>query len=163
MNPYRDILRAMNETGIRYVVVGGVAVNLHGYRRFTADMDILLALDDNNLEAMTELMHKMGYVERLPVALQSLCDPDYVKRLLKEKGMTAYTFLSNARERIDIDVLAAASLNFEEFDGRKIVIDIDEGVSVPVIAIDDLIAMKKEANREKDVLDIKELLELKSL
>src|SRR5687768_16540787 len=37
-NPYRDIFEAMNKAGIRYLVVGGVAVNLHGYSRFTGDL-----------------------------------------------------------------------------------------------------------------------------
>lgn len=162
MNPFRDLFKAMNDAGIRYLIVGGVAVNLHGHRRYTGDVDILLTLDPDNLEKMTNLMHAMKYAERLPVQLQELSDPAKIKRFLEEKGMTAYTFLSDARERIDVDVLAAASLDFAEYDQRKILIDIDN-VQVPVVSIDDLIAFKKEANRAKDIEDVRMLLELKSL
>lgn len=163
MNPYRVIFQALNDAGIRYLVIGGVAVNLHGYRRFTADIDILLALDEENLEKMTNLMRTMGYIERLPVALRVLSDAKQVQKFLEEKGMTAYTFLSDKGERVDIDILAAASLHFQTFDGRKVMLDIDEGVKVPVLSIQDLLEMKKGANRQKDVEDVAALLELKGL
>lgn len=153
----------MNEAGIRYLVVGGVAVNLHGYRRFTGDIDILLALDADNLEKMTTLMHGLGYIERLPVELQSLSREDQVQRWIREKGMTAYTFLSNKRDRLDLDVLTGHSLQFDAYEQRKTTIDAEEGVYVPVISVNDLLDMKKEAGRPEDLLDIDALLELKEL
>jgi predicted nucleotidyltransferase len=163
VNPYRDIFRALNDAEIRYLVVGGVAVNLHGHRRFTADVDILLALDAANLAKMTKIMHDMGYIERLPVALHELSDAGKIKKFLEEKGMTAYTFLSARRERIDIDVLAPESMSYEKYDKDKVLLDIDDDVKVPVISINDLIAMKQNANRAKDVEDVQMLLELKGL
>lgn len=163
MNPYRTLFSALNDASVRYIVVGGVAVNLHGYRRFTGDIDILLALDADNLEKATAIMHQLGYVERLPVQLRELADESTMHRFLEEKGMTAYTFLSGSRERIDVDILASASLHFEEYEGRHVILDIDEGVQVPVVSIGDLIQMKQEARRDKDMLDIQALLELKGL
>ena len=163
MNPYRELFTALNDAEIRYLIVGGVAVNLHGYRRFTGDIDIVLALDPENLEKVTTLMHNFGYIERLPIMLQELSNEETVKRLLIEKGMTAYTFLSNKRERIDMDILAGESLRFDELEGRKVMLDLEEGLKVPVIAVSDLIAMKQVANREKDIQDVQMLLELKSL
>jgi hypothetical protein len=163
MNPYRELFKAMNDAEIKYLVVGGVAVNLHGYRRFTADVDILLALDEPNLEKMTMVMHDMGYTERLPVALKDLANKATVEMFLQEKGMTAYTFLSARRERIDVDILAPDSLSFQEYDKQKVFLDIDEDIKVPVISVDDLINMKRVANREKDISDVRMLLELKGL
>src|SRR3989338_10927082 len=107
MNPFREFFVAMNEVGIRYLIVGGLAVNLHGYRRFTGDIDILLALDVTNLEKVTQLMHDLGYIERLPITLRDLSDAEHVQRLLEEKGMTAHTFLSNKRARIDVDIFSS--------------------------------------------------------
>jgi predicted nucleotidyltransferase len=163
VNPYRKLFAALNDSGINYLVVGGVAVNLHGFRRFTADVDILLALDETNLHKMTSVMHSLYYVERLPVQLQALNDPEKIRQFLDQKGMTAYTFLSDARERIDVDVLAAASLSFDKYATRKVILDIDDDVKVPVISFDDLIALKRKANREKDIEDVRMLLELKGL
>jgi predicted nucleotidyltransferase len=153
----------MNNAGIRYLVVGGVAVNLHGHRRFTSDVDILLALDTANLEKMTKIMHSMGYTERLHVALRELSDAAKVKKFLEEKHMTAYTFLSARRERIDVDVLAPDSLSYDSYEKNRVLLDIDDGVQVPVISINDLIKMKRNANRAKDIEDVQMLLELKGL
>ena len=50
MNIYAEIFKAFNNAKIEYLIVGGVAVNLYGYNRFTGDIDILLALDKINLE-----------------------------------------------------------------------------------------------------------------
>jgi hypothetical protein len=46
---YLDLFRALNEAGVRYVLVGGVALNLHGVERATMDVDVAIALDGDNL------------------------------------------------------------------------------------------------------------------
>src|SRR5713101_1184841 len=46
---YIELFRALEEEKVRYLLVGGLAVNLHGIARFTADVDIMLALDAENL------------------------------------------------------------------------------------------------------------------
>lgn len=162
-NPFRQIFQAFADAGIRYLIVGGVAVNLHGYRRFTGDIDILLALSEENLEKTTKLMRKMGYVERLPVELKSLANKEQAKKWLEEKGMTAYTFQSQDELHLNIDILAAASLSFEEFNSRKVTVDLEDGLRVPVISLDDLFAMKREASRPEDLIDIEKLLSLREL
>lgn len=163
MNLYEKVFRALNQARIKYLVVGGVAVNLYGYRRFTGDIDILLALDESNLQKMSGVMKKFGYIERLPVALHELSDTKKVKQWMQEKGMTAYTFISNISEpQLDIDIVVSDSFDFQKFFQRKGLIEI-WGIKVPVISLNDLIVMKKRAKRDKDLLDIKALLELKQL
>jgi hypothetical protein len=75
----------------------------------------------------------------------------------------AYTFLSGSRERIDVDILAPDSISFDSYDKNKVFLNIDDDINVPVISVSDLIAMKKNANRQKDVDDVAALLELKGL
>lgn len=163
MNPYASIFKSLNDAGIQYLIVGGVAVNLHGYRRFTGDIDVLLALDEENLGKMTEIMHQMGFIERLPIELNQLADAEQVKRWIEEKGMTAYTFQSSNELRLGIDVLAGASLDFEKYSNRKVTLHIDDTTTVPVIALEDLLTMKREANRPEDLHDIEMLLHLREL
>ncbi len=50
MSIYQPLFRALNESEVRYVVVGGVATVLHGYARFTADIDLIVARRDPTLE-----------------------------------------------------------------------------------------------------------------
>ena len=61
MADYQSILREFHKRKLQYLIVGGVAVNLHGYPRFTNDIDILLALDHNNLAIMAGIMEIVPY------------------------------------------------------------------------------------------------------
>lgn len=162
MNPYRKVFFELQKSGVTYLVVGGVAVNLYGYSRFTGDIDILLTLDSANLSKMEKVMKRLGYVERLPVRLHELKDKKMVKKWLKEKGMTAYTFISAKKPQLDIDILAGYSLDFKKFYKKRTIMKV-WGIRLPVISFNDLIVMKKKAGREQDLLDLKALIELKSL
>lgn len=162
MNIYAEIFKAFNEANIEYLIVGGVAVNLYGYNRFTGDIDILLALDKNNLEKMDILMQKMGYIPRLPVEIQELYDTKKLKQWIKEKGLKAYTFINNQKPQLDIDILVEESLVFKKQYTKRTKIEVWD-IQLPVISLENLINMKKKANRQKDLEDIKALLELKNL
>lgn len=162
MNLYAKIFKAFNEASIKYLIVGGVAVNLYGYTRFTGDIDILLALDKNNLDKMEELMLKMGYTARLPVEIHELQNTEKLKSWIKDKGLKAYTFINSQQPQLDIDILIEESLVFEKQQAKQIEIKVWD-INLPVISLEDLITMKKNANRPKDIEDVKALLELKDL
>lgn len=162
MNIYAEIFQAFNSSKIEYLIVGGVAVNLYGYNRFTGDIDILLALDESNLAKMDKLMQKMGYTPRLPVEIHELRDTKKLKKWIKEKGLKAYTFINNLRPQLDIDILVEESLTFEKQFKKRTKIKVWD-ISLPVISLENLISMKKKANRQKDIEDIEALLELKNL
>lgn len=160
MNFYRHIFKELNEAGIHYIVVGGVAMNLLGYPRFTGDIDVLLALDHENLTNMANLMQRLGYEQRLPVKVEELGDEKLVLDLMQKKNLIAYTFVNAKEPEYNIDVIVGASLNFRAYEKHIEHISVWD-IDVPVISIEDLIAMKKQSNRAKDVDDIAILLELK--
>lgn len=162
MNPYQKIFSELEKAHVHYLIVGGVAVNLHGYSRFTGDIDILLALDSTNLINMTRIMKRLGYIERLPVELHELGNVDTVKKWMEKKGFVAYTFVSESRPQLDIDILVGESLDFSKYFRKKKCIKIWD-LRLPVLSIDDLIFMKRRAGRDQDLIDLKYLLELKKL
>lgn len=162
MNMYAEIFKNFNEAKIEYLIVGGVAVNLYGYNRFTGDIDILLALDENNLNKMDRLMQKTGYHPRLPVEIHELRDTAKLKKWIKEKGLKAYTFINIKRPQLDIDILVEESLTFEKQYKKRTKIEVWD-IKLPVISLENLVNMKKKANRPKDIEDVKALLELKNL
>ncbi len=162
MESYEPLLRAFSENHINYLIVGGVAVNLHGYPRFTNDLDILLTLDRENLDKMATIMEDMGYLQRLPIAIQELSDEQKARAFIKEKGLTAYSFIHDKYPQFNVDVLVAESIDFERFSEHTMRAEV-WNIDVPVVSIDDLIAMKKNSGREKDVQDVVALLELKGL
>jgi predicted nucleotidyltransferase len=162
MNPYGKIFKALNDAQVRYIVVGGVAMNLLGHPRFTGDIDILLALDPSNLKRMADKMEEMGYERRLPVSIDELGDEKKVLQLMKEKGLTAYTFMNAKEPQFSIDVIVGASLKFADYERDCITVEVWD-VAIPVVSIDDLIGMKKESNRKQDAQDIEALIKLKGL
>lgn len=162
MDSYKHVFEALHNANVQYLIVGGVAVNLLGCPRFTNDIDILLALDPENLDSMEKTMTTLGYERRIPLALQELGDEQKVVEFVEEKNLLAYTFFDPKDPMYSVDILVDSSLRFADYHDRSISVDV-WGLSLPVVSIDDLIAMKKETDREKDALDIAMLLEYKGL
>ncbi len=67
---YDELMVEMQKNGIRYLLVGGLAVNLHGVPRFTHDVDIIISMEPSNVLKLNMVLKKLGYKPRLPV------DPD---------------------------------------------------------------------------------------
>lgn len=111
---------------------------------------------------MARIMESMGYQQRLPIAIQELGDENRVRMLMKEKELIAYSFINAKEPQFNIDVLVGASIAFEKFSSHKMVAEA-WGLKIPVVSIDDLISMKRNSNREKDIQDVVALLELKGL
>lgn len=162
MNSYQIIFKELSAAEIKYIVVGGVAMNLLGYPRFTGDIDILLALDSENLQKTSDLMKMMGYERRVPVALEELGDEKKALTFLQEKNLIAYSFAHSTEPQLGIDVIVGESLHFQEYADRSSVLRV-WGIDIPVVSIDDLIGMKRSSNRKKDIEDVAALLELKGL
>lgn len=162
MNLFEKVFRELNKAKVKYLVVGGVAVNLYGYPRFTGDLDLLLFLDKENLEKMDKVMKKMKYSERLPVSVLALSDQTQVKKWLKEKNMKAYTFNPPKNNLLQIDIIIEDSLKFDAFNRQKNVKKMGT-LKIPVVSIKDIIKMKKKAHRDKDMLDLKVLKYLAEL
>ncbi len=72
MDRFEPIFEALNATGVRYVVVGGLAVNLHGHQRFTKDVDVVIELLPERTEHALEALRAIGYEPRLPVRLAEI-------------------------------------------------------------------------------------------
>ncbi len=161
MNIFEQVFKALNKHKVDYMVVGGVAVNLHGFLRFTGDLDLLLLLDEKNLEKMNTVMKELKYSERLPVSIMSLKDHAQVKKWLKEKNMKAFTFNPPYENPLQVDIVIEESLKFEKMKMGKITKKV-EGVSIPLVSIDQLIRMKRKANRAQDLIDLKALVKLKT-
>lgn len=162
MNLFERVFRELNKAKVKYLVVGGVAVNLHGYLRSTGDLDLLLLLNEKNIEGMDKVMQKLKYSSRLPVSIFALGDQKQVKRWLKEKNMKAYTFNPPKNNPLQIDIVIEESLKFPDFYKKRIIKSISK-LKIPVVSVADIIKMKKKANRDQDKLDLKILNYLSEL
>jgi len=159
---YQDVFRAFDERGIRYVVVGALALNLHGAPRMTADLDIVADLERNNLSRLLETLSELGYRPRLPVDAKELLSSRTREEWKKTKGLMAFTFIHPKIQYQEVDLLLESPVPFEEADRDKAVVTI-EAVGIPVMSVDHLIAMKRAAGRQQDLDDIESLERIKRL
>jgi hypothetical protein len=153
MRPLLDLLRALNEAGVRFVVVGGVAVVLHGHPRLTADLDLVLDLASDNVLAALRALDAQGLTPRLPVPSEQFADPQIRERWRRERNLTVFSLHDPADPRREVDLFAEAPVAFEElWNASQVVVAGD--VPIRIAGLAHLIAMKREAGRPQDLADI---------
>ena len=144
------LLRRLARESIDFVVIGGVAVEFHGYARFTKDLDIVYATDAANLDRLGKLLVELGArlrgFEDLPFV------PD-VRTLRRAQILTLVTPLGS----LDLLVDPEGSARYEEMRERALTVDLD-GIEIRVVALEDLLSMKRAARRPQDVADVDALL-----
>jgi predicted nucleotidyltransferase len=158
---YEEIFRAFQEQKVKYVLVGGVAVNLLGSMRSTADLDILVEMSDENLKTIITILQEGGYLVKQPVDPLGLADTPTRENWIKHKHMKAFNFYKKDDIK-EVDIIIAAPVSFEEAIKDAVLITVDD-VSIPIASIDKLIKMKKGTGRPVDKFDIIELKKLKKL
>ena len=98
------IARALNDARVPFIVVGGLAVNAHGYGRATADIDLVMRLAPDIIQGGFRALQALGYGPRVPVTAEGFSDPRERARWITEKGMTVLTFYSDAHRETPVDV-----------------------------------------------------------
>jgi hypothetical protein len=134
----RDLCRHLNETGVRYVVIGGFAIRAANYNRTTMDIDLLVASDPGN-EA------------KLFAVLSSL--PDHAASELQPGELNRYQVIRIADE-IVVDLMRSAGGILYEEAARDVVMREIDGVSIPFASPRLLWRMKVVTHREKDAADL---------
>lgn len=138
---------------MRLVVVGGVAVVLHGHLRFTADLDLALALDRENVLAAISALKALGFRPRPPVKAEDFGDPGIRETWIREKNMTVFSLWSESFPGTDVDLFADPPIPFEDLEARAVRLALAP-LTVRVASIADLIVMKRKAGRPVDASDI---------
>lgn len=154
---YFDILKSFQEEKVKYLVVGGFAVYLHGVPRVTNDLDIIISLDATNISKVQKVMASLGYVPRLPgVKAEDLADKKKLDDWIKHKNMLVFTFFQPTSHYRQMDILLLHPLDFKQAYKKKETAQ-SEGVKICTVCVDDLIAMKTFSGRKQDISDIEHL------
>lgn len=151
---FADTFRALDDAEVRYLVVGGVAVVLHGFVRSTADLDLIVDFDGPNLKRFLELMKSRGYLPKMPVPIEDFAEPEKRKAWREEKGMKVFTLHHPARAGELLDVFSWEAIPFPAAYARRLIVPMD-GYSISVAALEDLIALKRPVGRPQDIEDIR--------
>ena len=138
----KDLLRAFNEHGVKYLVVGGYAFGVHAEPRATKDLDLLVRSDQGNSAAVYRALTQYG------TPLDELSPQDFVDGSAFQVGQPPARV--EILQRID-------GVTFDEAWQNRIEGLLDGEVKVNVISKDDLIRNKLASGREQDLLDVKKL------
>lgn len=153
------LVRALEGRGVRYLVAGGLAVNAHGYLRFTRDVDLVVQLVPGNILAAFAALEGIGYRPLVPVTGGDFADPAKRSVWIREKGMTVLNFWSDRHRDTSVDVFVTEPFDFEDEYARALVKPLGE-VPVRFVSIPTLIRMKERAGRPQDKIDIEYLRKL---
>jgi len=156
MLDYISIFKEFYKREIKYIVVGGLAVNFHGIPRATYDIDLLLKMADDNLKRFLELMKQWRFRPKIPVDIMDFAKKEKREDWMKNKYMKAFNLLNSKAVVKEIDVVIKSIVNYELADATAVYIELQD-VKIPVIGIRELIKMKKSAGREQDKADIRYL------
>jgi hypothetical protein len=144
---YKDMLHALSEEKVRFLLVGAYALAAHGYPRATMDIDIWVMPSSQNADAVLRALHRFG------TPLHNLSKEDL------QKDGTIFQ-IGVAPRRIDI-ITTASGLQFEDAYEKSLSLNI-EGLELHIPSIDDLIRNKRAVGRTKDMADVEALESLKN-
>lgn len=147
------IFDALNRAHVRYVVVGGVAMVLHGFARFTADLDIAVDLSPPEAKKAIDTLLALGLRPRAPVEAAAFADPEVRGQWFREKAMRVFAMWDPTNPMRQVDIFVRNPIDFGHLWARAELMDVG-AVSVRVASIADLIEMKRLAGRPQDLTDI---------
>ena len=128
--------------------------------RLTVDVDIVLQLDQANVLNAIKALQGLGYRPRVPVPFEQFADGEMRQQWIEQKNMRVFTVTSDQHLETEIDLFVNDPLGFERAYAAARKFEVLPGVSAVVCGYEDLIKLKLQASRPKDILDIAELKQI---
>ena len=145
---FQDFLGLLEKHNVEYVIVGGYAVGVHGFPRYTGAMDVFVAISGENAGRLVEVFGEFGFAS-LSLKASDFLDPD--------------TVVEAGREPMKIQVLKGIDgVTFDQCRSDRMIVNIS-GLEVPFIGFESLLANKTASPRSKDRIDLEELTRLRDL
>jgi len=139
---FKEFIALLNDNGVRYLVIGGYAVALHGYPRYTKDIDIWIEMSVENAGKMVQALVQFGFGS-LGLKEEDFLEPEQIIQL------------GYAPNRIDL-ITTPPGVDFRECYESRIEVEI-EGVKVNFIDLENLKRSKRASGRLQDLADIENL------
>lgn len=139
---FREFIESLNRHNVRYLLIGGYAVALHGHPRYTKDLDIWIWMDNTNAANLLNALKDFGF-SSLQLSTDDFLKPDQVIQL---------GFPPN---RIDL-MTSPKGVEFDTCYALRKEVDI-EGLKVKLIDLNNLKINKKATGRHQDLADLENL------
>jgi predicted nucleotidyltransferase len=156
---FLSVLRAFQDRGVRYVLVGGLAVLLHGIDRLTADIDLVVDLAPAQAAKAVETLLELGFRTQAPVDARQFANAAVRKSWQTESGMLVLSFWDPQNRRPTVDLFADYPMDFELLYANSLLLPL-AAATVRVASTEHLIAIKRAAGRPQDLDDANRLAEL---
>ena len=155
MNPLHEILEALADADVDFIVGGGVACVLQGVERFTLDLDIAVNLSRKNLTQFIAVMKSLGLVPRAPVEPEILLNADGIKMMVEEKNALVFTFWDVNDSARQVDVFLRDDLSHAALVGYVDTVEM-RSRKIKILTREKLLQIKEAIDppRDKDQLDI---------
>ncbi|HEX5155469.1 MAG TPA: nucleotidyltransferase [Parafilimonas sp.] len=141
---FRDFIAALNNNHVKYILVGGFAVILHGHSRVTGDMDIWIKPTEENYIKLVSAFKEFG------MSLFDMTKSNFL-------SVNKFDVFSFGRKPVAIDIMTKVKgLNFDEAYQQSKIFN-DDGLLIRALHFNDLILAKRESGRLKDIDDIDQL------
>lgn len=144
---FREFIELLNEHKVKYLIIGGYAVNFHGYPRYTKDIDFWLWMTESNIEKLITAIKEFGFGD-LKLEVKDFMTPDNIIQL----GYEPY--------RIDL-LVDVDGVDFEACFERRIEAELDR-TQVKFLSLQDLIIAKKKSGRLQDLADDEQLQKIEN-
>ena len=145
-----QLIDALERHKVKYAIVGGYALALHGVVRGTVDIDLVLKMSRANYQNAEKALIELGLVSRLPVGADEVFD--FREEYILNRNMAAWNFTDPHNPVKAVDIIITEDLGKLKTDrikaGKRV---------LPVLSVRDLIKMKRKSGRPQDLEDIKAL------
>lgn len=119
-----NVLAALNAAEVRYLVVGGVAVVLHGYLRTTQDLDLVIHLERENLLRALQAFEGLGFQPLVPVAMTDFAESANREKWIQEKNMIVFSLWHPQEPTRKVDIFVSEPFDFHETYRRSVRMDL---------------------------------------
>ena len=153
MTALEKVCAALAQAKLRFAIVGGHAVALHGAVRGTVDIDVAIPWNRKSLEGAERALIDIGLVSRIPVSANEIFE--FRDEYIKNRNLVAWNFYNPNDLSEQVDIIIAYDLK-----GKRIKQIQLANALVPVLGLKDLIEMKKQSGRPQDIEDVRALEKL---
>jgi hypothetical protein len=159
---YEEAFRYLDAQKVRYLVVGGLAVNLHGVPRATMDLDLMIDTARKNIETFISVLKEIGFKPRIQENPLSLTDTGKRAEWRAKKHMITFSFYNPEVPYQQVDVFIENPIDFNEAYNRKEIVSVGD-VRIPILSLNDLVRIKQLSNRLQDVSDVEALKQVRRI
>jgi hypothetical protein len=146
----RQLLAILEQHAVEYTVIGGIAVQVHGHRRTTKDLDVIPSPETDNLQRLSAALQALAAVPRgMP--------GNHAPTVEQLEAAAIVPPLTTRHGELHVLRDVPGAPPYGDLRSRALVVDLD-GLAIAIAGLDDLIAMKRASARPSDLRDIAALV-----